>query len=75
MESAQNIGNPGRSNSTHEKFIYKSEATVWTEHSETDKLQFDKGMRQNCIVSPYLFNLYVVIYIYIYILNVAILED
>ena len=34
------------------------EATVRTEHGTTDWFQIGKGVRQGCILSPYLFNLY-----------------
>ena len=34
------------------------EATVRTEHGTADWFQIGKGVRQGCIVSPYLFNLY-----------------
>ena len=34
------------------------EATVRTEHGTTDWFQIGKGVRQDCIVSPCLFNLY-----------------
>ena len=34
------------------------EATVRTEHGTTDWFQFGKGVRQGCILSPCLFNLY-----------------
>ena len=34
------------------------EATVRTEHGTTDWFQIGKGVRQSCILSPYLFNLY-----------------
>ena len=39
--------------------LYASqEATVRTGHGTTDWLQIEKGVRQGCILSPYLFNLY-----------------
>ena len=34
------------------------EATVRTEHETTDWFQIGKGVRQGCILSPCLFNLY-----------------
>ena len=34
------------------------EATVRTEHGTTDWFQIGKGVRQGCILSPHLFNLY-----------------
>ena len=34
------------------------EATVRTEHGTTDWFQIGKGVRQGCILSPYLFNFY-----------------
>ena len=34
------------------------EATVRTEHGTTDWFQIRKGVRQGCILSPCLFNLY-----------------
>ena len=39
--------------------LYASqEVTVRTEHETTDWFQIRKGIRQSCILSPYLFNLY-----------------
>ena len=34
------------------------EATVRTRHGTTDWLQIEKGVRQGCVLSPCLFNLY-----------------
>ena len=34
------------------------EATVRTEHGTTDWFQIGKGVRQGCVLSPFLFNLY-----------------
>ena len=38
--------------------ISHDEATVRTGHGTTDWFQIGKGVRQGCILSPYLFNLY-----------------
>ena len=48
----------------------KQEATVRTGHGTTDWFQIGKGVRQGYILSPCLFNLYVV-----YIMRNAGLED
>ena len=36
----------------------RQEATVRTGHGTTDRFQIGKGVRQGCILSPCLFNLY-----------------
>ena len=41
-----------------EKPVCSQEATVRTGHGTTDWLQIGKGVYQNCILSPCLFNLY-----------------
>ena len=46
------------------------EATVRTEHGTTDSFQIGKGVRQGCILSPCLFNLYTE-----YIMRIAGLDE
>ena len=53
-----------------EKPICKQEATVRTGHGTTDWFQIGKGVRQGCILSPCLFNLYAE-----YIMRNAALEE
>ena len=38
--------------------LYASQGTVRTGHGTTDWFQIGKGVRQDCILSPCLFNLY-----------------
>ena len=38
--------------------VEKKEATAQTVHGTTDRFQIGKGVRQGCILSPCLFNLY-----------------
>ena len=40
------------------KIYAGQEATVRTRHTATDRFQMGKGVRQGCIMSPCLFNLY-----------------
>ena len=52
------MGTPG-----HLTFLLRNlgagqEATVRTGHKTTDQFQIGKGVRQGCILSPCLFNLY-----------------
>ena len=47
----------------HQIFLLRNlyaglEATVRTGHGTTDWFQIGKGVRQGCILSPFLFNLY-----------------
>ena len=46
------------------------EATVRTGHGTTDLFQIGKGVRQGCLLSPYLFNLHVE-----YIIRIAGLDE
>ena len=49
---------PGKPNLPLEKPICRSGATVRTGHGTTDWFQIGKEVRQGCILSPCLFNLY-----------------
>ena len=40
------------------KLYTKQEATVITEFGETDTINMGKGIKQGCILSPLLFNIY-----------------
>ena len=51
-------GNTRPSDLPPEKPIHRSETTVRTGHGTTDWFQIRKGVRQSCILSPCLFNLY-----------------
>ena len=58
------MGNSSRDENTRppdlplEKLYAGQEAIVRTVHGTTDWLQIRKGVRQGCVVSPCLFNLY-----------------
>ena len=41
-----------------QKLYTKQEATIRTEFGETDTINIGKGVRQGCILSPLLFNIY-----------------
>ena len=59
MENSERDGNTRPPDLPLEKNLYASqEATVRTGHRTTDWFQIGKGVRQGCILSPCLFNLY-----------------
>ena len=54
----QETGIPDHLTSLLRKIYAGQEATVRTRHRATDRFQMGKGVRQGCIMSPCLFNLY-----------------
>ena len=58
MENSSRDGNTRPPYLPPEKSVCRSEATVRTEHDTTDWVQIRKGVRQDCMLSPCLFNLY-----------------
>ena len=58
MENSERDGNPRPPDLPLEKPDAGQEATVRTGHGTTDWFQIGKGVRQGCILSPCLFNLY-----------------
>ena len=58
MENSEGDGNTRPPDLPLEKPIAGQEATVRTGHGTTDWFQIGKGVRQGCILSPCLFNLY-----------------
>ena len=58
MENSERDGNTRPPDLPLEKPICSQEATVRTGHGTTDWFQIGKGVRQGCILSPCLFNLY-----------------
>ena len=59
MENSERDGNTRPPDLPLEKFVCRSgTTTVRTGHATTDWFQIGKGVRQGCILSPCLFNLY-----------------
>ena len=59
MENSERDGNTRPPDLPLEKAVCRSqEATIRTGHGTTDWFQIGKGVRQGCILSPCLFNLY-----------------
>ena len=58
MENSERDGNTRPPDLPLEKPYAGQEATVRTGHGTTDWFQIGKGVRQGCILSPCLFNLY-----------------
>ena len=58
MENSERDGNTRPPDLPLEKLYASQEATVRTGHGKTDWFQIGKGVRQGCILSPCLFNLY-----------------
>ena len=54
----QDMGIPGHLTCLLRNLYVGQEATVRTGHGTTDWIQIGKGVRQSCILSPCLFNLY-----------------
>ena len=58
MKNSESDGNTGLPDLPLEKLYASQEATIRTGHGTTDWFQIGKGVRQGCILSPCLFNLY-----------------
>ena len=58
MGNSERDGNTRPPDLPLEKSVCRSGGTVRTGHGTTDWFQIGKGVRQGCILSPCLFNLY-----------------
>ena len=58
MENYKEMGIPDHLNCLLRNLYVGQEATVTTRHGTTNWFQTGKGVRQGCILSPCLFNLY-----------------
>ena len=58
LENSERDGKAGLLTSLLRNLYAGQEATVRTGHGKTDWFQIGKGVRQGCILSPCLFNLY-----------------
>ena len=58
MENSEIHGNTRPPDLPLEKPVCKSGSNIRTGHGTTDWFQIGKGVRQDCILSPCLFNLY-----------------
>ena len=58
MENSERDGNTRPPDLPLEKLYAGQEASVRTGHGTTDWFQIGKGVRQGCILSQFLFNLY-----------------
>ena len=54
----QEMGKPDHTTCLLRSLCTSQEATIRTWHGTADWFQIGKGVRQGCILSPYLFNLY-----------------
>ena len=70
MENSERDGNTRPHDLPLGNLYASQEATVRTGHGTTDRFQIGEGVRQGCILSPCLFNLYAV-----YIMRNAGLEE